>query len=74
MELIKCAYCLKVQLLSQWGPIAAPVEGAAGLVLSECYFYLCHLHIFCNTSDEVESFLGFHGYILKRYNKNTQRH
>lgn len=37
MELIKCAYCLKVQILSQWGPIAAPVERALVLVLSECY-------------------------------------
>lgn len=38
MELIKCAYCLKVQILSQWGPIAATVAGALVLVLSECYF------------------------------------
>lgn len=33
MELIKCAYCLKTQIFSQWGPMAATMERALMLVL-----------------------------------------
>lgn len=55
MAVIKCAYCLKLQILSQWGPFAAPVAGALMLVLPE--FYLLNLHKFCTTSDPMELYL-----------------
>lgn len=56
MELIKCSHCSKVQIFAQLEPIAAAIERALMLVLSECYFYLFHFHTYCSTIHKIVLF------------------
>lgn len=52
----KISHCSKVQIFSQWEPIAATIEGALMLVRCECYFYLFHFHMHCSTIHKIVLF------------------